>query len=76
MGRGSDAGRADVTNELGERVTPASPSPARRRAPIIEANGSEYLVTINGSVFLALSLTQARTIAYRMGHPRRDDSGG
>jgi hypothetical protein len=37
-----------------------------RRDPIIQANGSEWLVTINGAVFLALSRAQAETIAYRM----------
>jgi hypothetical protein len=43
------------------------------RPPVIEANGAEYLVTINGSVFLALSLAQAETIAYRSRRrPQRD----
>ena len=45
----------------------------RPRTPIIEANGSEYLVTINGSVFVALSLAQAETIAYRTGRKARTD---
>ncbi len=36
------------------------------RGPIIQRNGAEYLITVNGSVFLALSLAQANTIANRM----------
>ena len=51
--------------------TTSSSSMDSRREPIIQANGSEYLVTINGSVFVALSLAQAETIAYRTrGKPR------
>lgn len=36
------------------------------RAPVIERNGAEYLITLNGSVFLALSFAAAQRIAYRM----------
>src|SRR5262245_46185758 len=45
----------------GRAPTTVDPS----RAPLIQANGREYLVTINGSVFVALSLEQAETIAAR-----------
>lgn len=45
----------------------------RPRHPVIEANGAEYLVTINGSVFLALSLAQAETIAHRTRSKPRTD---
>ena len=40
------------------------------REPLIEANGSEYLISFNGSVFLALSLADAQRIAHRMAGPR------
>ncbi len=36
-----------------------------RRHVLIEKNGDEYLVTINGAVFLALSLAAAEAIARR-----------
>ncbi len=43
---------------------------------MIQANGLEYLVTINGSVFVALSLAQAETIASRMrGKPSASRAG-
>jgi len=48
------------------------PRDERRREPRIQANGLEYLVTINGSVFVALSLAQAEAIAYRAGRMPRD----
>lgn len=38
------------------------------RSALIERNGDEYLVTINGAVFLALSLAGAQAIARRSGH--------
>lgn len=41
------------------------------REPIIEPNGSEYLVTVNGSVFLALTRAAAERMARRMSGPRR-----
>ena len=42
------------------------------REPIIEPNGSEYLVTVNGSVFLALTLVAAERMARRMAGRRRE----
>ena len=41
---------------------PAAPP----RAATIEPNGSEYLVTINGAVFVTLSLAEAEAFAERM----------
>lgn len=38
----------------------------------IEPNGSEYLVTINGAVFVALSRAAAEAFAVRMRGPGRD----
>ncbi len=48
--------------------------PPRRTAidAVIEKNGREYLVTINGEVFLALSLAGAEAIARRASASRRD----
>jgi hypothetical protein len=37
-----------------------------RREPVIERNGAEYLISYNGSVFLALSFAAAESIARRM----------
>ena len=34
--------------------------------PVIERNGAEYLVTCNGTVFVALSLRAAEYLARRM----------
>ena len=45
---------------------PAIPAAARCRRPVIEPNGKEYLVTMNGAVFVALSRAQAEAIASRM----------
>ena len=42
--------------------------PEPRQRTVIEKNGSEYLVTINGCVFLALSLAGAAAIARRLPH--------
>lgn len=42
------------------------PDVAHAHEPVIEANGAEYLVTMPGAVFVALSLRQARAIAGRM----------
>jgi hypothetical protein len=70
---GLRAGEAAVMEKRSKLATPESwPLPVRPRDPLIEANGSEYLVTINGSVFLALSLTQAEGIAYRMRRSRHE----
>ncbi|MEB2283734.1 MAG: hypothetical protein OZ922_03530 [Myxococcales bacterium] len=38
----------------------------------IERNGQEYLVTINGAVFVALSRAQAESIARRIRSPYCD----
>ncbi len=59
-----------------ERVPEAAPEATHAvdgqgREPIIQRNGAEYLVTVNGGVFLALSLAQAHTIANRMGRRQR-----
>ena len=41
-------------------------SSAKRREVTIERNGSEFLVTINGAVFVALSVDAANALAHRM----------
>jgi hypothetical protein len=48
-----------------------------RQRTVIEQNGSEYLVTINGAVFLALSLAQAEAMARRVvrARPRNGTRG-
>ena len=38
----------------------------RRQDATIEPNGSEFLVTINGAVFVALSADAAKAFAQRM----------
>lgn len=55
-----------------ERPAESARWPERRRDPTIERNGGEYLVTINGSVFVALSLAEAESVAYRLGRRLRD----
>jgi len=54
-----------------ELSTAATPSyeqdlSAPRREVTIEPNGSEFLVTINGAVFVALSVDAAKAFAQRM----------
>jgi hypothetical protein len=43
------------------------------KGPHVQPNGREYLVEHNGSVFVALSRSEAEAIAHRMAAPRAGD---
>ena len=67
------AQRSDSTAvELGEQETVAGGSGALQRKPqepVIQKNGEEYLVLINGNVFVALSLSEAEAMVKRRRPP-------
>lgn len=66
MGVGHMAGEHGAMENHDISVAAESSPTGRRLDCVIEANGSEYLVMINGSVFLALSLGEAEALARRM----------